>query len=88
MNKKNKLTMKITGVLIIGIIAVVAALNTRLSMQEESLSSIVLENIEALAQESDGSCSGCRAWMWGPGSGLTCVCGNQFNGGICYSYCQ
>ncbi len=51
MNKKS-----ISGLLAVLMIAAVAAFNVSLNSQKETLSDLAMENVEALASESGGSC--------------------------------
>ncbi len=64
MNKKS-----ILGLLAVVMIAAVAAFNVSLNSQEEKLSDLAMENVEALASESSDCPNGCLAQR---GSGCWC----------------
>ncbi len=73
---------KYSGLLAVVMIAAVAAFNVSLNSQEEKLSDLAMENVEALADESGGS--GYKYVEPGsPGSGVACVCWQSGNKSCC-----
>ncbi|MDR1221762.1 MAG: hypothetical protein LBL07_02630 [Tannerella sp.] len=61
---------KMIGFLAVTVITVVAAVNVNLGMQKNTLSSVTLENVEALAQENNTYCH-----SGGPGSSQCSISG-------------
>jgi hypothetical protein len=78
---------KVTMATMVVAISVIGGWNISQNKSDIVLSDMALANVEALADESGGSCSNsCNSWLWGPGGGINCNC--SIYTGVCYHYCN